>query len=321
VIAPLSVPERRSPITVVPVHRPPQTRRRAIRSRRARWIIPALALFCGLFGSAALAGPPRIEGFEAVEIRAFDSKALPEYINGQAGQYIRYGFRSLRSHRYENRDRSAGVVLDIYEFETPLGAYGVYLGYGAGLADRLGLGLPSSGDPYAVALLKGRHLVQASTATPSPYIEKTLPILASRAADTLPDTPPPGELAWLPEENREPDSLRYVADGVLRTPELPVGLSARYRTGDRPLDLGLAWFQTPEQAEKAMAGAAGRLNRAVRSDKAPPPDLPKGFIAVSHPYRGLIVMAHRDRFVALVMGSERPGPAVELIRALWARLP
>ncbi len=60
----------------------------------------------------------------ASEVRTFIGDSLWEYINGGAELYHSYGFRRVSTADYEGAELE--LLLDLYQFETSDGAYGLY---------------------------------------------------------------------------------------------------------------------------------------------------------------------------------------------------
>jgi len=265
--------------------------------------------------------PAAPAGYRLVEEKSYRPQNLFEYINGQAEQYIKYGFESLVSLAYENIDTKSLVALDIYQVATPLDAYGLYLGQGFGSADRLGLGSPSSGDRYGAALVRGRYLVKTSVQTPGVEADQAMMALLKEMADILPATAEPPELGLLPPEGQEPGSLSYVKDGVLRLAELPRGFSAKYEVNGQRAELGLALFESPDQAARAREALIARLSRSQTQPAEEIKNLPGGWTAVRDKYRGGMILAVQGPYVMIAGRLKDFSTGIKLLDALQSRLP
>ena len=64
------------------------------------------------------------------KVLSFDRKNLFDHINGEAELYFPYGFRTLVTTVYVNRDNpDASIVVDLYEMGSQLDAFGIYSNY------------------------------------------------------------------------------------------------------------------------------------------------------------------------------------------------
>lgn len=267
------------------------------------------------FGSS----PAADHGYILAEERTYRPDDLHEYINGQAEQYLRYGFVGLRSMRWTGG--GSPLTVDVYEFTSVLDAYGLYLAGGTGLGDGLNLGMPSAGDPYGAAAVRGRHLLKLAVEAPGSELSVAARLLLEQVATSLPDEPRPPELDYLPPEAQDPTTLAYVRDGLWRLPELPRGLSARYRLADgKRIDLGVALFEGPAAAEAALTALAARLSESPGRN-LPMPDLPPGWRLLNQNQRGWLVLAPKGRFLVLAARLQDAASAVPLMQAALARLP
>ncbi len=262
--------------------------------------------------------PP--DRFTLAEQRTYLPAELSEYIDGQAAWYILYGCRKLDHFRYTSPDGRT-VVLDAYETDSPLNAHGLYLDQGQGLADRLGLGGPSSGDQYSAALVKGPYLFQVSTDHPGPDSPDLLTGLLQSVSVLIPSGPLPPELDWLPVENRDEATYRLVKDGVLRLSLLPFGFSADYHAGDRHVSLGLAVFDSPELARSAFDRTVEEQISAKRAKRVNPPGLPPEWTALDLGQRGGLLLTPHGRYVLCSSRLTDLNHAVPLFNSLISRLP
>jgi len=265
--------------------------------------------------------PAAPAGYRLTEEKNYRPQNLFEYIDGQAEQYLQYGFESLVSLTYEQVDTKSVITLDIYRLATPLDACGLYLGQGADLTDRLGLGSPSSGDRAGASLVRDRYLVKALTRRPGPEADQAMKTLLKGAAQGLPPSALPPELDLLPPEGREPGSLRYVKDGVLRLAELPRGLSGKYAVNGQRAELGLAVFESPDQAVRAKEALVARLSRTQSRPAQEIKNLPEGWMAVRDKYRGGMILAVHGPHVMIAARLQDFPTGINLLEILQGRLP
>ncbi len=125
------------------------------------------------------------------EIRVFVGDSLYEYINGGAELYHAYGFSEVSTAYYQQA--GAEIVVDIYQFGTDLGAFGLFSMLRPDNATNPGYGIDgfASGTNIVfvkgvyVAMLTGFELSEATTAAISqaaPIFEQLLPGTTNRPA-------------------------------------------------------------------------------------------------------------------------------------------
>jgi len=133
--------------------------------------------------------PDRIEGDgleKASEIRKFVGDSLWEYIDGGAELYHTFGFVKVSTADYHSSD--VELVLDLYEFKTPDGAYGLYSMLRPDNPELVRLGVEGFSTGSSLDFVKGNVLVRVIGFDETPATGKAIRALATQIAVLLPGT-------------------------------------------------------------------------------------------------------------------------------------
>lgn len=173
---------------------------------------------------------PVIDEWKIVESPAFYTRDnLFSYINGSAELYFSYGFQSVVNALYEKEnDPGETVTVDIYDMGTPLGAFGVYSSMTYPDLSYDTTGCEAIVSSLQTRFWQDRFEVEINSALAEEDAGETLHVFAMGVSRNLPKCTPVEELDWLPEENRVPHTMRYVAEGFLGHEFLPGGMDAKY---------------------------------------------------------------------------------------------
>jgi hypothetical protein len=144
------------------------------------------------------------------DIRTFVGDSLWEYINGGAEIYHQYGFEIVATADY--RAGSAELVADIYKFENPAGAYGLYTALRHEDADILALGIQGFGSATSTTFAKGAFVVQLTAYEASEETSAGLAALAKALETCLSGTTArPETFTELPGDSLLPNTDRIFA--------------------------------------------------------------------------------------------------------------
>jgi hypothetical protein len=207
--------------------------------------------------------PAEVGGWKKAEPpETYDRTNLYDYIDGGAELYISYNFQNLLAVRYKGEDDEE-IVIDIFDMGNSYNAFGVF-SHGRERED----GLVGQGSEYGGGLLtfwKDRYYISIM-AYPETAKKKELVLeLGQKLAGAIPEEGAlPPVLAFLPEENLVPDSIRYFHhyiwlnshffisnENILGIDDETQVVLAKYRTGDKTLYLLVALYPDAERAEKA----------------------------------------------------------------------
>lgn len=185
---------------------------------------------------------------------AYDRETLYQYINGKARVYLDYGFERLDHAQFISPDGKAVIDVDLYDMETPEGAFGIYsLERGEQLPvhykKRLGYMIGS-----ARFFWKGRYYVAITSPVSS---DETIRAIASLSGylETSVRGEPGGLpiLGAFPEENKVPESEQYFAVDFLGHEFLGAGFSASYMEPGRQFKLFISPKGSLDEAQEAYA--------------------------------------------------------------------
>jgi hypothetical protein len=172
----------------------------------------------GFYGGLALDGP----------VRFYDSTSLYEYIDGQAEGFIAYRFKALESATYKDGDNS--IVVDVYDMERPIQAFGLYSTFRAPSNDFVDIGLQGFKTSEGYMFCKGAMVVKISADYPD---ETSLWNAAKAAAGAVArritdDRTGLEILDLLPKEGMVANSTKYYLTAALGQSFLTNGVVAEY---------------------------------------------------------------------------------------------
>ena len=164
------------------------------------------------------------------EVQVFVGDSLWEYINGGAELYHKYNFVEVATAYYNQQ--GAEIVVDIYRFDTPEHAFGLYSMLRAENTEPVPLGVEGFGSPTNRVFVKGVYVVmltgfeQVDAVTAA--IGKAAPIFESLVPGT---TDLPAEFAVFPSENAVDRSHKLQAESFLGQEFLREVYSRKYILG------------------------------------------------------------------------------------------
>ena len=190
-----------------------------------------LVLFV-MYGIINAADFPEIDGWKPIgEMMTYHPDNLWEYINGAAGQFQDYGFKFLQVKEFA-RD-STKVTIDVYDMDSPLQAFGIYVSERPPQFTPLAFGTEAVLLPPSQALmLKDKYYfkIYAFEGQLSDEIGKNL--LMSLNKEFPGTNNYPEELQLLPSENKIPGSEGFTLEAYLGLSELESAVHARYQKGE-----------------------------------------------------------------------------------------
>ncbi|UCC78680.1 MAG: hypothetical protein JSW64_10400 [Candidatus Zixiibacteriota bacterium] len=148
------------------------------------------------------------------KIRTFKGESLYEYINGGAEIYHLYNFVDVATASYKTGDIE--IVLDIYRFENPDYAYGLYSSIKPLGPGNMELGVEGFSTENSIDFVKGKYIVRIVGFEQSDITKNALGELAIYLNEHLPGTTEmPPTFAIFPVENRIPGSEKIMAESFL----------------------------------------------------------------------------------------------------------
>lgn len=153
----------------------------------------------------------RVDLKQSSEIRIYTGESLWEYINGGAEVYLLYGFREVATVDYSSED--INIVADIYRFDTPVNAYGLYSTMRPDNAETVGLGVEGFIDPGTINFVRGDILVRLVGYEDTDESHIALINLAEEINTLIPGIATrPAAFALFPAENRIALTDKYYAE-------------------------------------------------------------------------------------------------------------
>jgi hypothetical protein len=178
---------------------------------------------------------PDIEGWAAIsEVMSYNRDNLWEYINGEADQFLDYGFQELMVREF-SRDTTS-ISVDIYNMENALNAFGIYTIERPENNETLKIGAEAViAPPSQCLLLKDNYYIKiyAFEGHISDDMGKT--VLQSLAKSLPGQDKFPDEINLLPSKGKIERSERFILKGYLGLTDLNNCLFADYRddNGDK----------------------------------------------------------------------------------------
>jgi len=173
------------------------------------------------------------------EVRTFVSDSLWEYINGGAELYHSFGFVKVSTADY----KSAGVelVLDLYQFESSDGAYGLYAALRPDEPDTVPLGVEGYFTGSSLEFVKGDIMVRLVGYDASEATASALKGLAGKMATELPGTSQkPSLFGLFPEHQAIAYTDRITGEGFLGQAFLNMVYRRDYLVGSDTVTLFVA---------------------------------------------------------------------------------
>ena len=211
----------------------------------------------------AKALPDKVDRWNRVEPPgAYTPRTLSSYIDGGAELYLSYNFQGSLAVKYRDASENE-IAVDIFDMGSSFDAFGVFAHARESLAKDLG-----QGSEYAAGLLtfwKGRFYVSVLAYPETPASKNAIDILGKAIDGAIREEGPlPPILALLPQENLQPETVRYFHhyiwlnsfsfvsnENVLNIgADTPAAL-AKYRTPGSSLFLLLVRYPDAARAETA----------------------------------------------------------------------
>jgi hypothetical protein len=221
------------------------------------------------------------------DIRTFKGDSLWAYIDGGAEVYYGYNFAEVATADYQQGKIS--FVADIYRFDSPLNAYGMYSISRSADSKPVALGMEGCASPGQLQFAKGNYLVRLTGFDDTEASAKALESAAESIAKsiTAPDKAP-REFKLLPDSNKIDRSDRYVAQSFLQLQFLTKVFTRSYLLDGDTVTL---FYSTDDPGQKILQWS--KLAEADKSLSHLPADIPydesKGFIATHKVYRPIMV--------------------------------
>ena len=251
-------------------------------------MLAVLAVACGRVGEIA---PPavrapstlrdvveKMDGPPGYSVRSdpafFNQDNLHEAINGMAPEYISYGCEALGMTEWTKAGKpDEKVQMEIYDMGSPLGAFGIYSRAHVGNGEFCDVGEEAAVTEDSLELSRGRYYVRLMGPMDARSVLEAM--ARSWVLQVAPGPRPESFYRILPGEGRIPRTERWMPEGAFGMDFLRRVWIARYRVGDREVELFLTPFEGEDAAQSALD--AFRETMAKQSPQPAPGAYP-GFV-------------------------------------------
>ena len=223
---------------------------------------------------------------------------LYNYINGAADLFLSYGFVELAGGTYRyGSDNQGTVIVDIYDMEKKLNAFGIFQSKRDPEVKLLDIGAGAIGSEKYVFFYKDRFYVEIQSFVPSEKGSSAALKMAREVESKIPgDSSPPAELTYLPQVDQVSGSMLYITGGILGHGFLDRGLLCDYRISDEAVKAFIAFFPSPDQAFKALNQYKNYIDKSGEKWETH-----KGFgdnsFTAQEPYHKTILVVQQGSFV------------------------
>jgi len=170
------------------------------------------------------------------EIRVFVGDSLWEYINGGAELYHAYGFSEVSTAYYEQAGTE--IVVDVYQFETDLGAFGLFSMLRPDNATNPGYGIDGFASETNIVFVKGVYVAMLTGFELSENVTTAITRAAPIFEQLLPGTTNrPAMFERFPGENVVMPSDKVYADSFMGQASLRDVFVQKYALGEDTLML------------------------------------------------------------------------------------
>lgn len=200
---------------------------------------------------------------EAETVLVSKAEDAHKYMDGRAGLYLAYGFRSLAVKKYKNK-KSLPMLVEVYEFDTSENAYGMYSFDTVG--GKLDIG---QGAVYGHGLLrfwKDKMLVRVFAEEEYLELEEDVLVFGRQIDSRILKTgSKPDLLSLVPDEDLVPDSLHFFHQNIclnniyyipestaLKLSEQTDAVTAQYTLGGKHL-ARLLLIEYPDESAAGQA--------------------------------------------------------------------
>jgi len=192
------------------------------------------------------------DGFKYMgNAEVFDPDTLSEKINGKAELYLDCGFQELFCQRFSGEDNpEEWFELYLYDMEKPDQAFAVYSQQRRQNAEKSEFSPLCYTTENALFLMTGKYYVEIVASQASNALSEALAETARGILGIHPSEPfIPGELSYLPRENRKKDTEKYFLKNAFSYERMDHLLTVNYSVSGKDITAFISIRQTPEEAQ------------------------------------------------------------------------
>ncbi len=267
---------------------------------------------------ALLPAKNEVPGWAMTQVRSFSAGNLWEFIDGAADGYLTYGFQEVASADFTQEGTGTQLVIDIYQMQDPLHAFGKYSEERNPDYQFLKVGNEGYLGGTSLNFWSGPFYVKITAFEEKDTIKQEMSKLAAAvAAKVTSPASEPVEVSWFPKAGQLPYSIIYIPKDVLAQSYFVNGFQARYKVGDKEYKMLLISLENPSAAQEALQLYRQFLEKSGKDvkDLRAPGD--GGFSGKDSFYGNMTaVRTGKNILVALGVPSEAAGTSVisEMLR-------
>jgi len=188
-------------------------------------------------GGGAYSFPEMAGWKQSGDIQMYSRANLYDYINGAADLYLKYDFQELKVAEYAN-DRKASVTIEVYRYNTPVHAFGIYSQERLGNASYLEVGAQGYSEKGVLNFLAGDCYVKMSGVDAGPGEREVLLAFAKKLVENLGGKGSlPSILSAFPPEGEKKNSEKFIAREFLGYSFFHSAFTADYELSGRKFQL------------------------------------------------------------------------------------
>lgn len=236
------------------------------------------------------------------EVRTFVGDSLWEYINGGAELYHSIGFVKVSTADYKSDE--AELVLDLYQFESSDGAYGLYAVLRPDEPDIVPLGVEGYFTGSSLEFVKGDIMVRLVGYDASEATGRAIKALATNLAGSLSGTvEPPETFQLFPQDNAIAGTDKIIGEAFLGQAFLNMVYTLDYQMADDTFTL----FLSDDPSGEAFAQWMQQVGDGWSSPEANNPGYDeKYYLLTPNSYYGDILAGLKNgKLVGVVNFSEQ----------------
>jgi len=200
---------------------------------------------------------------------AYGTDNLWEYIDGSADAFLAYHFQQVLVQDYVSKT-GKGIKVEIYEFDAPLMAFGIYSRFRSPGLTAYDIGNEAFGDDYSVNFWKNRYFARIAVFEKNPdLLAAAVKFGAAIAGKIAEKGALPAESCAFPEEGICEMETSFIPQSVLGRESFPPAFVASYRFGEEKGKLYLSTLADSASARKTFDWYAAETNAAVRPAEGP----------------------------------------------------
>jgi len=228
-------------------------------------------------------------------IQTYAGDSLYVYIDGGAELYIQYNFQDVST--IELKYNNTEFVADIYRFEKPTDAFGLYsmlrAPFNPADSNNTTYGVESYTSPTSIDFVKGKYVVKLLGFEPLPETKSVLNMVATQLNQLIPGSDQlPETFALFPKDSAIVHSEKYYTYNFLGYSFLDDVYSEDYQIDGDTLTLFLSRHNAIEKFDKWM-GQVKLTEAGMKYLKDLPYDTGKSLVFADD-YYGLIVVGRMD---------------------------